>query len=87
MNFLKYQLLLYVYGCFICRYVFKPYVTGVTYCCELSHVCWELNPGPLQEPQLLLSVCHLSIPNDDDWHYSDRSSSVGISGIVRPFYG
>lgn len=29
---------------------------GVTYCCQLLHGGWELNPGPLENHQLLLSV-------------------------------
>lgn len=30
--------------------------TGVTDDCEPPHWCWELNPGPLQEQQVLLTA-------------------------------
>jgi hypothetical protein len=37
--------------------------------CELSHQCWELNPGPLQEEPLLLT--------------SDPFTSQGLSVLPR----
>jgi hypothetical protein len=27
--------------------------TGVTDCCELPRGCWDLNPGPVEEQQVL----------------------------------
>lgn len=35
---------------------------GVTDSYELPWGCWELNPGPLEEQPVLLTVSHLSSP-------------------------
>jgi hypothetical protein len=31
-------------------------ITGATESCELPFGCWELNPGPLEEPPVLLTA-------------------------------
>lgn len=57
-----------VYECFACAYVFLPLhalptmarngiwslVTEITDSCELTWMCWELNPYPLEEQPVLL---------------------------------
>jgi hypothetical protein len=61
----------YVYEYFVCMYICATYLcnsirgqkrasdcpgAGVTSSYELTWGCWELNPGPLQEQQVLLTT-------------------------------
>jgi hypothetical protein len=50
-----------VHWCFVCIYVClcedaRSPGTIIFVCCELPCGCWELNPGPLKEQPVLLTV-------------------------------
>jgi hypothetical protein len=54
----------YVCPCFVCMYVYTPWVhqkrvfDPLSLELQMFVSCWELNPGPLQEQPLLLTTLH-----------------------------
>lgn len=53
--------------------------TGVTNGCEPPCMFWELNPGPLQEQQVLLTVSHLSSPIFMALFFKLCSQGIGLA--------